>query len=149
MPTNLHDLPTEILAQIHYKSIELMRKDVLDTWRHDFEFDLSDQPAHQTEEEIDLHALKMGLWGFFRFACKMYVPVDEVEALGHAYATGWDEYEWYTPAPYEDSSVTSETAQAEICEGCGAAFHYDGFINPTLCDHCSYQAGPGGLEYFQ
>ena len=66
MPTNLPDLPTDLLAKIFYKGNELMRKEVLDTWRHDFEFDIDDQPAHQTEEEIDLHAITMGLWGFFR-----------------------------------------------------------------------------------
>ena len=143
MPTNLHDLPTELLAQIHYKAIELMRKEILDTWRYDFEFDIENQGAWQTEEEIDLHAVKMGLWGFYRYACKMFVPIVEVERLAEAHATGWDEYEWYHPASDDphDLYSASEIDETEFCEECGAAFHYDGLINPTLCDHCSFASG--------
>ena len=142
MPT-LTDLPNEILAKIYYKSVELMRKDIFDTWRLDFEFDPSDEPAHVTEEQIDLQAVMFGLWGFFRYALKMYASTDEVWDLGRLFATGWDDYEWYEPTPLTIDTPYSESSldEAEYCAECGMAYLYDGFLNPTLCDHCSYNTG--------
>ena len=77
----------------------------------------------------------------FRYALKTYLPIAEVEKLAELHATSWDEYEWYQPTGEEDGLSTygsPEMDEFEYCEECGIAFEYDGFINPTLCDHCSY-----------
>ena len=89
--TSLADLPLDILAHIHFKGLELARKQKYDEWCDNCWLSAD---VMITELHIDQTIDNCTLRGFFE-ALNLQIDEAQLDTLEQYHWTGWDTYTWY------------------------------------------------------